>query len=164
MGSGLKTKEIHGEHGDDETHRAEDADGREVLDGVHAILIQRTESHRVAEGNRGHVEGDAQGVGDENLRHADRLAGTEGGISRVQHESTCDEVAKSEKTVTGNPAVCHHADQTGHEKRNETLNGIEPTNLGRQTVRGEETAHGGEIGTPNGKLKKIHCHQAALEK
>ena len=62
MGRCLKTAEIDGEHGADESDGAKHSDGREVAHSVQTSLCQSVEGNGVAQCQRRHVEGNAQGV------------------------------------------------------------------------------------------------------
>lgn len=73
-------------------------------------------------------------------------------VACAYHKESGKEMADAQKALGWNPAVGHHAKQTRHEERNNTLNGVKRTDVFSQTYFGQIVAHGGQISAPHGKL------------
>ena len=58
-----------------------------------------------------------------------------------------------------NPAVGHYAYNGGHEQRHNSLHHIEHIDLVAETNLGEKHAHGDQIGSPDGELKKTQSRK-----
>lgn len=152
---GLEPQHIDQPHRTDETDGAEDADGREMLDGVHPGLCQSVVGHGVAQGERGHVEGYGEGVDREEEVVEPLLPRIGGG----EHQQTGQQVAVSQQALSGYPAVSDDTHQGGHEYGDDSLNGIEPTDLRGHADRDQIRAHRRKIGAPCSELKEVHCGQ-----
>ena len=125
----LEAHEVDEEHHQDEAYGAEDADGREILHGVHACLRQRIERYRVGQRNSRHEEGHAEGI--------EREQGSELGVGPIRvavpgsgyHKQSGQQMADAQHFLGLHPAVGNNTDERRHKDADETLNGIEPPDI-----------------------------------
>ena len=73
----------------------------------------------------------------------------------ANHEEACHEVTKAQDSLAFHPTVSQNAHQGRHEDAHDALHGIEPANVRAQAYTSQISAHGGQVGSPNGKLKEI---------
>ena len=152
----LQPQDVDRPHGADEADGAEDADGGKVPDGVEPRLVEGRVGHGVREGQRGHVEGHAQGVEGEEGAEVHVLSACHAVVTGESHEQGRQEVAQAQQLLGGYPAVGDDAQDGGHEEGHDALHGIEDADVRGQAYVDQVAAHGCQIGSPHGKLQEVH--------
>ena len=158
----IKHSAVDKPHRGDETDCTEHTDGREVLLGVHPVVLQDGERHRVGQGQRGHVECHAEGV-DGNKHRLIGYGGAHAHIGKVNHRCTSNQVADAQQTLRLDVLVGDNTHESGHENRHDALDGIEPRDFGTHACTSQIVAHAGEIGTPHSELQEIHHDESQLK-
>ena len=62
-----------------------------------------------------------------------------------------------------NPTVGYYTHQRGHKETDNTLNGVEPSDMLTHTMFEEVCAHGSKVRSPYGKLQEVHHDEANLQ-
>ena len=140
---GHKAHEVYRPHGADEAYGTEHANRRKVFYRVHAGVDQAGESNGIAQSDGRHIESHAQRVEREQRGHFYVCARRHAVIGRRAHKQAGQEVANAQKPLRRYPAVGHNAHKSGHENRDETLNGIEPADMLGQAHVAEIAPHRG---------------------
>ena len=127
---------------------------------TNARLSQSVVSHGVGNCNRGHKEGYAQAVEQEERGEFHLCAGLHAVDTGTNHEETGQTVAKGKYFLGRHEPVGDDAHQGRHKDGHNTLHGKEPFDLRAQADIAQITAQGSQVSTPDGKLQEIHQNQA----
>ena len=149
-------------HCGDEANGSQHTDGREVLHGVHAIVLQDGEGRGVLQGDGGHVEAYADGI----HRDEGALVGQLIAEARLialppatEHGGASHEMTKTQQSLRLDILVGHDAHEGGHEDGDKTLDGVEPGYRRTQAGSAEIIAHACEVGSPDSELQEAHYCQ-----
>ena len=85
-------------HGGNEAHGAQHTDGREVLDGIHVVILQYREGNGVGQRNGWHVEGHTQCIECDEQRLVDNLIAVSYLVAHPEagnHEATSQQMAEA---------------------------------------------------------------------
>ena len=116
-------------HSSDETDCSEHTDGREVPDGIEAIVLQNGECCRVGQRDSRHIECHAQGVERNEQRFVGQFIAEACLFAHppaADHEGASHQMAQSQQALWLDVLVGNDTHQRWHKDADNALNGIEP--------------------------------------
>ena len=155
-----EVNQVHEPHRAYKAHRTPDPDRRKVLDRILAGLLQDSVGHRVGYRDSRHEKSYADGIQTEQSSVLHRIAGRDSVDASSRHRRSRHQMTDTQKSLRRNPFVGDNTHDSGHEDRDNALNGIEHSYLLPETDTGQIPSLAGQISAPDSELQKAQNYQS----